>query len=165
MAVSLKTEPLALGTTQNALQNFQQLCGGQADLHRGVMTSVQRGRTKFKLQREGYARAMTSPRRAESHHVQSGRIAMCFIEWSDSFWQDLVIDWTLIRSAEAAQQFGEKIVNAPRSLSGPTSISSAIDFAVAQLKRAPFESERKIVYLSGDEGRPANLRNNLPPGH
>src|SRR5262249_14016266 len=49
LAVSLKTEPLALGTTQNALQNFQQPCGGQADLRRGVMTSVQRGRTKIQI--------------------------------------------------------------------------------------------------------------------
>jgi hypothetical protein len=106
---------------------------------------------KLALQREGYARAITNPAVLNAiTSDRSGRIAVCFIEWSDSFWQDLVVDWTLINSAETARQFSEKIVSGARSLSGRTSISSAIDFAVAQLKRAPFDSARKIIDVSGD---------------
>jgi len=106
---------------------------------------------KFTLQREGYARAITNPAVLSAiTSDRSGRIAVCFIEWSDSFWQDVVVDWTLINSAETARQFGEKIMSGGRSLSGRTSISSAIDFAVVQLKRAPFESTRKIIDISGD---------------
>jgi hypothetical protein len=61
-----------------------------------------------------------------------------------------VVDWTLIDGAETARQFSEKIISGARPLSGRTSISSAIDFAVAELKRAPFESARKIIDISGD---------------
>jgi hypothetical protein len=106
---------------------------------------------KLKLQRQGYARAITNPAVLNAiTSERSGRIAVCFIERSDSFWQDLVVDWTLINSAETARQFSEKIISGAKSLSGRTSISSAIDFAVALLKRAPFESARKVIDISGD---------------
>ena len=106
---------------------------------------------KFKLQREGYGKAITD--RGVLSAIRSGpigSIGVCFIEWSDSFWQDLVVDWTLIKSEAAARHFSEKIIGASRSSSGRTSISAAIDFAVAQFERAPFESARQIIDISGD---------------
>ena len=53
---------------------------------------------------------------------------------------------------------GDRLVEAPRSFIGSTSISSAIDFSVNQLERAPFKSERRVIDVSGDgnnnSGRP-----------
>jgi hypothetical protein len=106
---------------------------------------------QFKLQREGYAQAITSPRVIRV--IQSGvigRIAICFIEWSGEIFQDVVVNWTLIGDVEGARRFAGMILEAPRSSEENTSISTAIRFATAQIDRAPFRSERRVIDLSGD---------------
>jgi hypothetical protein len=114
---------------------------------------------KFKLQREGAAAAITHPDVVKA--ITSGphrRIAICFVEWATAGQQNVVIDWTLIGDTESARGFGGKLVELPRSFSGSTSISHAIDFSVAQLERAPFKAERRVIDVSGDgtnnSGRP-----------
>jgi hypothetical protein len=107
--------------------------------------------TKFKLQRDGYIAAITNPRVIDV--IRSGpqkRIGVCFVEWSGSEEQKVVIDWTLIESIQDAKDFVDKLGNAPRSFSNFTSISAGIDFAVAQLEGAPFSSERRTIDVSGD---------------
>jgi hypothetical protein len=106
---------------------------------------------KFKLQREGAAAAITHPDVVKA--ITSGpnrRIAVCFVEWATAGQQNVVIDWTLIGDGESARSFGGKLVELPRSFSGSTSISHAIDFAVIQLERAPFKAERRVIDVSGD---------------
>jgi hypothetical protein len=106
---------------------------------------------KFELQRQGYAKAIVDPRviNAITSGV-SGRIAVCYFEWSGVVWQDLIIDWTVIGSLESAQRFGEKILLAPRSYPERTSISAAIDFASEQFAQAPWVSHRRVIDISGD---------------
>jgi hypothetical protein len=106
---------------------------------------------KFKLQREGAAAAITHPDVVSA--ITSGpnrRIAVCFVEWATAGQHSVVIDWTVIGDGGAARSFGDRLVEAPRSFAGSTSISSAIDFAVSQLERAPFISERRVIDVSGD---------------
>src|SRR5207247_9835626 len=79
-----------------------------------------------------------------------GRIAVCFVEWATVGQQVVVVDWMVIGGSAAARNFGDRLVEAPRSFVGSTSISSAIDFAVRQLERAPFTSERRVIDVSGD---------------
>jgi Protein of unknown function (DUF1194) len=106
---------------------------------------------KFELQRQGYAKAIVNPRVINAIvSGVSGRIAVCYFEWSGAVWQDLIIDWTVIGSLEAAQRFGENILLAPRSYPERTSISAAIDFASKQFARAPWESHRRVIDISGD---------------
>jgi hypothetical protein len=106
---------------------------------------------KFKLQRDGYVAAINSPRVIDAIRSGStGRIAVSFIEWSGETSQKLVIDWTMINSAESARRFSDGIVEAPRSFADRTSISAGIDFAVQQLERAPFETARRAIDVSGD---------------
>jgi hypothetical protein len=106
---------------------------------------------KFKLQRDGYVAAINSPRVIDAiRSGRTGRIAVCFIEWSGETSQKLVIDWTMIDGAEAARRFSDGIVEAPRSFADRTSISAGIDFAVQQLERAPFETARRAIDVSGD---------------
>lgn len=106
---------------------------------------------KFELQRQGYAKAIVNPRviNAIASGV-TGRIVACYFEWSGVVWQDLIIDWTVIGSLDAAQRFGEKILLAPRSYPERTSISAAIDFASEQFRRAPWVSHRRVIDISGD---------------
>ncbi len=106
---------------------------------------------KFQLQREGYAAAFLNPRVLEA--IGSGRnkrIAVCFIEWSGLMSQRVVIDWTVIRDVATAKQFGDRLVEAPRSFAERTSISAAIDYSVQQFDRAPYESTRRTIDVSGD---------------
>lgn len=114
---------------------------------------------KFKLQREGAAAAITHPDVVRA--IASGpnrRIAICFVEWATAGQQNVVIDWTMIADGDSARSFGGKLVEVPRSFSGSTSISTAIDFSVVQIERAPFKAERRVIDISGDgnnnSGRP-----------
>jgi hypothetical protein len=106
---------------------------------------------KFQLQRAGYAAAIANPRVLEA--IQSGRnrrIAVLFMEWSGFGNQQVVIDWTPIDGLKAAQAFGDRLLESPRSFADRTSISGGIDFAVTQLARAPFFAERQTIDVSGD---------------
>jgi hypothetical protein len=106
---------------------------------------------KFQLQREGYAAAISHPRVLNA--IASGlhrRIAVCFVEWSGIGAQKVVIDWTLISDAGSARRFSDQLLEAPRSFADWTSISGAIDFAAALFDRAPYDSTRHTIDVSGD---------------
>jgi len=106
---------------------------------------------KFQLQREGYAAALADPRVIDA--IQSGRrgrIGVLFLEWSGFGNQKVVIDWTVVDGPRAAQAFGDRLLESPRSFADRTSISGGIDAAVAQLARAPFEGQRRTIDVSGD---------------
>jgi hypothetical protein len=106
---------------------------------------------KFKLQREGYAAAIADPRVLEAIGAgRNRRIAVMFLEWSGLGNQRVVIDWTPIDGAKAAQEFGDRLLELPRSFADRTSISGGIDFAVTQMARAPFTSGRHTIDVSGD---------------
>lgn len=106
---------------------------------------------KFQLQRTGYAAAMSDRRVLEAISAgRTGRIGVMFLEWSGFGNQQVVIDWTIIDGPKAAQAFGDRLLESPRSFADRTSISTGIDAAVAQFKRAPFKSERMTIDVSGD---------------
>jgi len=106
---------------------------------------------KFLLQREGYATAISDPNVLEA--IKSGphqRIAVAFVEWSGFGAQKLVIDWTIIDGPAAARKFGDQLLELPRSFADRTSISGGIEFATTQIERAPFDSPRRTIDVSGD---------------
>src|SRR6266536_1345730 len=114
----------------------------QVDLLLVLASDVSRSvdHPKFLLQREGYAAAISDPHVLDA--IKSGpqqRIALCFVEWSGFGAQKLVIDWTIVDGQDAARTFADR-----------TSISGGIEFAAAQLERAPFESARRTIDVSGD---------------
>ena len=114
---------------------------------------------EFRLQREGYATAITSVPVLQA--IQAGphrAIAVTFIEWSGPFKQRVVVDWTVIRDGEMATVFANTLRTAPRSFADATAIGSAIDFAMRHFDRSGVESDRRIIDVSGDgdsnSGRP-----------
>lgn len=116
-----------------------------ADVSRSVDHS------KFQLQREGYAAAISNPRVLDA--IASGpnrRIAICFVEWSGFGNQKLVVDWTIVSDANSARAFGDQLAEAPRSFADRTSISGGIEFAMAQFERAPYAAKRRTIDVSGD---------------
>jgi Protein of unknown function (DUF1194) len=129
------------------------LAAEQVDLLLVLAADVSRSidSEKFQLQRDGYAAAITDPRVLEAiKSGRTGRIGVSFVEWSGLASQRIVIDWTTIGDAESAKSFADRLLEAPRSFADRTSISSAIEFAMAHLARAPFESARRTIDVSGD---------------
>jgi Protein of unknown function (DUF1194) len=108
--------------------------------------------SKFELQRSGYAAAFSNPRLIEAiRGGPTGRIAVELIEWSGVLQQKIVIDWTVVSNDETAHQFVDRIMETPRAFArNTTSISAAIDFAMTQLDRAPYEALRRVIDVSGD---------------
>jgi Protein of unknown function (DUF1194) len=106
---------------------------------------------KFQLQREGYAAAISNPRVLDAiRSGHNGRIGLSFVEWSGVGAQHVVIDWMTVGDAAAAKDFGDRLIEAPRSFADRTSISGAIDFAMSEFDQAPFGSARRTIDISGD---------------
>ena len=124
-----------------------------ADVSRSVDDS------EFQLQRKGYAAALTDARVLKAiRGTKNGAIGVCFIEWSGEQDQKIVLPWTEIRDEEDGGGAAAAILNAPRSFTGRTSISAAIDFAVGYFGKAKWPAPRRILDISGDgtsnAGRP-----------
>ena len=106
---------------------------------------------KFQLQRDGYAAAVANSRVLDTIRAgRNGRIGLTFIEWSGIGAQRIVIDWMAVGDAASAKDFGDRLLESPRSFADRTSISGAIEFAMAALTRAPFHAPRQIIDISGD---------------
>ena len=139
------TVTLAFPAASSAAEQVDLLLVLAADVSRSIDSE------KFQLQRDGYAAAITDPRVLEAiKSGRTGRIGVSFVEWSGLASQRVVIDWTTISDAESAKSFADRLLEAPRSFADRTSISSAIEFAMTHLARAPFETARRTIDVSGD---------------
>ena len=104
-----------------------------------------------RLQRQGYVEAFRDPVIVKAilggNH---GRIAVAYFEWADAYIQKLLIDWTLLDSEAAIRDFTSHLARAPLSIARRTSISGAIRYAIPLFGRAPYDTERKVLDISGD---------------
>jgi Protein of unknown function (DUF1194) len=126
---------------------------GQVDLLLVLAADVSRSvdDPKFKLQREGYAAAISDPRVVRAMTGGANRrIALVFVEWASEWEQKIVVDWTVIASEGDAQAVSARVLEAERSYRGRTSISAAIDFSMKLLARSPFQATRRVIDVSGD---------------
>ena len=144
---------LALILAAGVLLPASALAGNDVDLLLVLAADVSRSidAAKFQLQRDGYAAAVSDPRvldTIKSGHF--GRIGLTFVEWSGIGAQHAVIDWTTIGDGASAKEFGDRLLEAPRSFADRTSISGAIEFAMDQFTHTPFTATRRIIDISGD---------------
>jgi hypothetical protein len=114
---------------------------------------------RFRLQRDGYAAALTSDEVMRAIAGGPSRaIALSFIEFASSNNQKIVIDWIVLRDVESAGIIADLIRSEPRSFQGGTAIGAAIDFSAAQLAASGIAAERRVIDVSGDgtnnDGRP-----------
>lgn len=107
---------------------------------------------KFKLQRDGYAAAISDPLIVKAMQTAGPkrRIGLIFIEWAGVGETKIIVDWTSIGSEAEAKKFADAIVEAPRPFYGRTSIAGAIDTGMEALRGAPYRSERQVIDISGD---------------
>jgi hypothetical protein len=107
--------------------------------------------SEHRLQRQGYARAMTDPRvLAAIRAGRSGRIAVCFVEWAHAVQKKVVIDWTVIGDEASAKAWADKVLAEARSFSGSTAIGAGIDFAMEQFPRMGVTADRLVIDVAGD---------------
>jgi len=108
---------------------------------------------ELRLQREGYARAVAHPRVLSA--ITSGflgKIAIAYVEWGGPDSQHTIVDWTVIDGAEAAAQFGAKLVAAPRAAVSYNSISNAIVYSQNLIDSNAYAGTRRIIDVSADAG-------------
>lgn len=114
---------------------------------------------ELRLQREGYAAAITNPRILDA--IRSGfhqKIALVFVEWGGPFSQHTIVDWHVIDGSQSAAAFAAKLLAAPRAAESYNSISEAIAYSVELIQTNKYDGRRKIIDISGDgpqiNGRP-----------
>jgi hypothetical protein len=104
-----------------------------------------------RLQRQGYASAISSP---EVIHAITGgtfgRIALTYVEWAGPGQQHVMVPWTVIAGFSEALGFAERVSAAPLMQQGGTSISNALLFAREHFEASGVHSLRRVVDLSGD---------------
>src|ERR671920_447268 len=106
---------------------------------------------ELRLQRQGWADALTSPDVLTGiKDGPIGAIAVAFMEWGGPSSQVLIVDWHVIRDGASAKVFADKLMSAPRGASGYNSISNAIDFSVRLVESNAHEGARKVIDVSGD---------------
>ncbi len=116
-----------------------------ADVSRSITSD------EFQLQRQGYAKAIADPDVVKAIRAGAvGAIALTFIEWSGSDQQQIVVDWQVVRDPASARQFAAALLAAPRAFYGRTSISAALDFAIARLHAGGVTAERQVIDVSVD---------------
>jgi hypothetical protein len=136
---------LVAGAAPARAENVDLLLILAADVSRSVDD------VEFNLQRKGYAAALSDPKVLSA--IAGGpnhAIAICFVEWSDTLDQKVVVDWTTIRDGEDAAAVGATMLAAPRSFASRTSISGAIYFSLGQFSSAAPTADRRIIDISGD---------------
>ncbi|MEN8196017.1 MAG: DUF1194 domain-containing protein [Pseudomonadota bacterium] len=106
---------------------------------------------EFKLQRAGYARAISHPLVLGA--IKGGehqKIAVAFIEWGAPTSVETIVGWMVINDKRSASAFAARLVKAPRKVFGYNSISAAIAYATEMIQSNRFQGKRKIIDVSGD---------------
>ena len=103
------------------------------------------------LQRDGFAQAFRSIEVQEAiRKGMIGRIAVVYVEWAGAGYQEVVVPWTVIEQPTDALAFATRLAQSRPSRSGYTSISSAIDFGLMQLRKSGVQAIRQVIDISGD---------------
>ena len=117
---------------------------------------------ELRIQRDGYVAALRD--REVIRAIEGGllgRIAVRYFEWAGPGRRGVDSGWRLLDGAGAAHAFADGLAEGRISAAVGTSISGAIDFAVASFEGNGFEGLRRVVDISGDgpnnAGRPVTL--------
>ena len=107
---------------------------------------------RFELQKRGYVAALRNPRILGA--ILGGRtqsIAISMVQWTGPFLQVVVLPWTQLKDEASVMSAAAIVEKTPRQLfGGGTSISGAIDYAMAMFPESPFKAERQVIDISGD---------------
>jgi hypothetical protein len=126
----------------------------QVDLQLALMVDASGSinQARFELQKRGYVAALRNPRVLQA--IMGGRtqsIAITLVQWTGPFLHVEVLPWTLLKDEASINSAASIVEQTPRQLfGGGTSISGAIDNAMARFPQSPFKGERRVIDISGD---------------
>lgn len=107
--------------------------------------------SEFRLQKQGYQAAFTNPDViAAIRGGSAGAIAVAYIEFASAGDVRTVLDWTVIRDADTARNFAERLLAAPRSFWGRTAIGAGIALAMDDLAASGYQATRQVIDVCGD---------------
>ena len=139
---------LALGRPAAARGNGAPV---DAELIFAVDISYSMNRTEQRMQREGYAEALSSPEFLAALKSNAiGKIAVAYMQWASAGDQDVLLPWTLIDGPESARKAAQALREAPYRSAQRTSVSGAIDASVKLFENNGYDGMRQIIDVSGD---------------
>ena len=101
------------------------------------------------FQRQGYAEAITDPSVLSAIRGNlTGSVAVTYVEWAAN--QAVVVDWTIIDSAETAEAFAAALLAPPRLASGRNAIGAALLEGQRLLEQNQITGLRRVIDFSGD---------------
>lgn len=107
--------------------------------------------TELRLQRRGYAEALSSK---QVHDAIAkgliGTIAVTYVEWARSDLKKVIVPWTRISTPEDAMAFAERLMAAEYANMRNTSITGAINYGVNAIASNDFVGLRRVIDISGD---------------
>lgn len=107
--------------------------------------------SEYKLEKAGYASAFTSKAVLDAIRGGAiGSIAVAYVEFASSFEVRTVLDFSVIRDQQSAENFVARLSAAPRSFWGRTAISAGIDHGVQLLAENGFNATRRVIDVCGD---------------
>lgn len=117
---------------------------------------------ELEIQRRGYAEAIASAEVVEAIlNGPEAQVALTYMEWAGAGSQRVVVGWTLIASEADARAFADRLTAGFDVNLSRTSISGAIDAAVAAFEGNGFAGWRQVIDVSGDgpnnHGRPVEM--------
>jgi hypothetical protein len=113
-----------------------------------VSTSIDQ--RDYGLQRDGLAAALRAPEVIAAFLSAKSPVALAAYEWSGQHNQRIVLDWTLVTSADDMHMAADRIETFVRYQTGyPTSLGRALSFGGDMLAAAPV-CGRQTLDLSGD---------------
>jgi Protein of unknown function (DUF1194) len=105
---------------------------------------------EFDLQMRGYAEAFRTPQLIEAIKTAGG-IVVTMMQWANPDQQEIMIGWTHVYDAGSAERFAAAVDIAPRSFEmGQTAIGQALEFCLKLFPAKGFESQRRVIDVSGD---------------
>jgi hypothetical protein len=123
------------------------------DLELVIATDVSRSidSDEARLQRQGVAAAFRSKQAIDA--TQSGvlqRIAVAYIDYSSRDWNNLLIDWKIIRDQKSAYAFADALLKPELTFGRRTSIIDGLEHAVRIIDGNDIEGTRRVIDVSGD---------------
>jgi len=103
------------------------------------------------LQREGYAKALTSPEFLNAlRQGIHGKVAVTYFEWAGSSEQRVIVPWRIVDGPEGAGSVANEILASPIRRAARTSISGALLFGAALFETSGQRGIRRVIDVSGD---------------
>jgi hypothetical protein len=104
-----------------------------------------------RVQRDGYIAAFRHPEVIQAiSSGEIGKIAVAYVEWAGSPYQNIVVPWTVIANEADALAFADKLEESEPANQRGTSISNGLTFAAQLFETSGVAGLRQTIDVSGD---------------